>query len=74
MRHNKPQDSMTLFKELSHTSSLEFTYCVLGDDVGGVSFFCCLGGAEHTEQFLYSILQQPVNQSLQQRQLRKSLQ
>lgn len=52
----------------------EFTYSVLGDDVGGVSFcfilFFC-GGAEHLKQLLYSVLQQPINQSLQQRQLSK---
>ena len=50
-------------------------YRVLCDDVGGVSLcglFCFLGGAEHMKQLLYSILQQPVNQSLQQRQLRKN--
>ena len=53
---------------------LEFTYWVISDDVGGVRsrvFFCFPGGAEHMKQILYSILQQPVNQGLQQRQLRK---
>lgn len=52
----------------------EFTYSVLGDDVGGVSFcfiFFFCGGAKHLKQLLYSVLQQPINQSLQQRQLSK---
>lgn len=65
-------DNFYIFK-LSHTS-LAFTYRVLSDDVGGVSFsfiFRFLGGPEHMKQLLYSLLQQPVNQSLQQRQLRK---
>lgn len=64
----------SFFFKLSHTSFPEFTYRVLSDDVGGVSFwviFCFLGGAEHMKQLLYSLLQQPVNQNLEQRQLRK---
>lgn len=49
----------------------EFTHSALGDDVGGLRFTLRSGGgAEHLEQLLDSVLQQPVNQSLQHRQLR----
>lgn len=50
-------------------------YFVVSDDVGVVPFcvfFCFLGVAEHMKQLLYAILQQPVNQSLQQRKLKKA--
>lgn len=65
---------MPLYIERSHLFP-GVTHRVLSDDVGGVSFcifFCFLGVAEHMKKLLYSILQQPVNQSLEQRQLGKN--
>lgn len=48
------------------------TYSVLADDVGGVGFcrFLCFPGSKRV---LCSVLQQPVDQSLQQRQLRAKM-
>lgn len=72
MRHTS-QCGMKPFTLTHFFPRVYCTYCVLSDDVGGVSFcvfFRFLGRAEHMKQLLYSILQQPVNQSLQQRQLR----
>ena len=68
-----PQYGMKPFTLADLLPRVYCTYCVLSDDVGGVSFcvfFHFLGGAEHMKQLLYSVLQQPVNQSLQQRQLK----
>lgn len=51
-----------------------FTYSRLADDVGGVGFclsYCLTGCGRHSKQVLCFVLQQPVNQSLQQRQLRE---
>lgn len=57
----------------------DYTYSVLSDDVGGLGFcvtfffICCFcGGVQHLKQLFYSLLQQPVNQNLQHRQLKKS--
>lgn len=51
-------------------------YSVLSDTVEGscviLGFGGCGGGAEHLKQLLDAPLQQPVNQGLQQRQLRGS--
>lgn len=79
LRHIKIPWGMTnkiAWNFVKNTSSPKCTYCVLSDDIGGVSvclFLCFPGGAEHLKQLLYSILQQPVDQSLQQRQLRKKV-
>ena len=48
------------------------TYCVLRDDVGAVRLLHLLeslGGAEHMQQLLHSVLQQVVHQGLEQGKL-----
>ena len=48
------------------------TYCVFRDGVGAVRLLDLLeplGGAEHVQQLLHSVLQQVVHQGLEQGQL-----
>ena len=47
--------AITFLQNNSHTAALGFTYCVLSDDVGGMSvflFICFLGDVKHMKQLL----------------------